>query len=184
MGGREILFAADWNRAVGGTAVTSLQEHTPTVINQISSMALCQKTHLHFLWNKQSSVLDSERCKQRSEPCLYSLSERDPNSDSCACAEGYTLSRDRKYCEGNVRMHESCPFWQVERALLVQCVCGCLWLEFVGLGSSRASKKNKLQSSSFLARSLPPFLLCPEGAFSSVLISSILSDLMLPDATH
>lgn len=157
MGGREILFAADWNRAVGGTAVTSLQEHTPTVINQISSMALCQKTHLHFLWNKQSSVLDSERCKQRSEPCLYSLSERDPNSDSCACAEGYTLSRDRKYCEGNMRMHESCPFWQVERALLVQRVCDCLWLAFVGAGVVQGLQE-KQTSIFFLPCSLPPSL--------------------------
>ncbi|XP_052035224.1 pro-epidermal growth factor [Apodemus sylvaticus] len=42
---------------------------------------------------------DSERCKQRRGPCRYSLCERDPKSHSCACAAGYTLSRDRKYCE-------------------------------------------------------------------------------------
>ncbi|GAB1288109.1 Pro-epidermal growth factor [Apodemus speciosus] len=42
---------------------------------------------------------DSERCKQRRGPCRHSLCERDPKSQSCACAAGYTLSRDRKYCE-------------------------------------------------------------------------------------
>ncbi|XP_034356848.1 pro-epidermal growth factor isoform X3 [Arvicanthis niloticus] len=42
---------------------------------------------------------DSKRCKPRRRPCRYSLCERDPKSQSCACAEGYTLSRDRKYCE-------------------------------------------------------------------------------------
>ncbi|KAL6036184.1 hypothetical protein STEG23_032006, partial [Scotinomys teguina] len=42
---------------------------------------------------------DSELCKQRRGQCRYSPCERDPKSHSCACAEGYTLSRDRKYCE-------------------------------------------------------------------------------------
>nr|P07522.2 RecName: Full=Pro-epidermal growth factor; Short=EGF; Contains: RecName: Full=Epidermal growth factor; Flags: Precursor [Rattus norvegicus]AAB60436.1 preproepidermal growth factor [Rattus norvegicus] len=57
--------------------------------------------HLHAQpgTENRAQASDSERCKQRRGQCLYSLSERDPNSDSSACAEGYTLSRDRKYCE-------------------------------------------------------------------------------------
>ncbi|ERE90154.1 protein 3 [Cricetulus griseus] len=42
---------------------------------------------------------DAELCKQRKGQCRYSPCEQDPKSHSCACAEGYTLSRDRKYCE-------------------------------------------------------------------------------------
>ncbi|XP_059122206.1 pro-epidermal growth factor [Peromyscus eremicus] len=42
---------------------------------------------------------DSQLCKQRRGQCRYSPCERGPKSHSCACAEGYTLSRDRKYCE-------------------------------------------------------------------------------------
>lgn len=42
---------------------------------------------------------DSELCKQRRGGCRDGPCERDPKSPSCACAEGYTLSRDRKYCE-------------------------------------------------------------------------------------
>ncbi|EDL12238.1 epidermal growth factor, isoform CRA_b [Mus musculus] len=42
---------------------------------------------------------DPELLKQRGRPCRFGLCERDPKSHSSACAEGYTLSRDRKYCE-------------------------------------------------------------------------------------
>ncbi|XP_051021530.1 pro-epidermal growth factor [Acomys russatus] len=42
---------------------------------------------------------DSELCEQKRRQCRYSLCERGPKSHACACAEGYALSRDRKYCE-------------------------------------------------------------------------------------
>ncbi|KAH0500763.1 Pro-epidermal growth factor [Microtus ochrogaster] len=42
---------------------------------------------------------DSELCKQRRVQCHYLPCDRNGKSHSCACAEGYTLSRDRKYCE-------------------------------------------------------------------------------------
>ncbi|XP_021500661.1 pro-epidermal growth factor [Meriones unguiculatus] len=47
----------------------------------------------------RAQASDSELCKQRSGQCRHSLCERDPKSQACACAEGYTLSRDRKSCE-------------------------------------------------------------------------------------
>ncbi|XP_031231333.1 pro-epidermal growth factor [Mastomys coucha] len=42
---------------------------------------------------------DSERCEQKRGPCRFGICERDHKSHSCACAEGFTLSRDRKSCE-------------------------------------------------------------------------------------
>ncbi|KAL1772528.1 pro-epidermal growth factor isoform X1 [Sigmodon hispidus] len=42
---------------------------------------------------------DSELCQQKRGQCRYSPCERAAKSHSCACAEGYALSRDRKYCE-------------------------------------------------------------------------------------
>ncbi|XP_040607731.1 pro-epidermal growth factor [Mesocricetus auratus] len=42
---------------------------------------------------------DAELCKQRRGQCHYSPCERYAKSHSCACAEGYALSRDGKYCE-------------------------------------------------------------------------------------
>lgn len=161
VGGREILFAGWLERsgAVGVTAVTSLRglpPHPPrssAVINKSSSMALYQKTRLHLLWNKQSSVLDSERCKPRRGQCRYNLCERDRKSQSCACAEGYTLSRDRKYCEGNVRMPRSQSFWQVVGGLLVKYKCLSVACIDGGGGCPETPRKTNLSL-------LPPLLTC------------------------
>lgn len=38
-------------------------------------------------------------CKPETGTCHSNMCRRDPKSPSCACAEGYTLSRDQKYCE-------------------------------------------------------------------------------------
>ncbi|XP_013360879.1 PREDICTED: pro-epidermal growth factor isoform X2 [Chinchilla lanigera] len=52
---------------------------------------------------------DSERglCKLKRRSCESRQCRRDPKSESCACAEGYVLSRDRKSCEDV----NECAFW-------------------------------------------------------------------------
>nr|XP_044999508.1 pro-epidermal growth factor isoform X2 [Jaculus jaculus] len=47
--------------------------------------------------NAQSS--GPKLCKRSKGNCRGNVCGRDPRSHSCACAEGYTLRRDRKYCE-------------------------------------------------------------------------------------
>ncbi|XP_007938973.1 LOW QUALITY PROTEIN: pro-epidermal growth factor [Orycteropus afer afer] len=42
---------------------------------------------------------DQELCKLKKGTCRGSVCGQDPKSHVCTCAEGYTLSQDRKYCE-------------------------------------------------------------------------------------
>ncbi|XP_058522909.1 pro-epidermal growth factor isoform X1 [Ochotona princeps] len=50
---------------------------------------------------------EQKLCNPRKEKCSDSVCVADPKSGQCACAEGYTLSRDRKSCEDV----NECAFW-------------------------------------------------------------------------
>lgn len=67
----------------GGTVHCPLSKHTSTS-------------------NKPSSLSDQKLCTLRRGNCRGSVCGRDPKSHLCTCAEGYALSKDGKYCEGNV----------------------------------------------------------------------------------
>lgn len=56
-----------------------------------------------FTPNKPSSLLDQNLCKWRKGNCRGGKCGQDSKSHLCTCAEGYTLSQDGKYCEGNMR---------------------------------------------------------------------------------